>query len=198
MAAFGELTQTFEEVDMELYPFFYEHENRLFMVGGHELALDHPDLERELRFVDGEGIEKDAITKYPVLIGIWGNPLTTPKLYRWLRDDVTEKDFVQTSQVMKQVFEEVGGQKLEGKHHNEMHPFGFSAGLLREGHINLSVLGSCACLGTNPDGHMVDWQEWDSGFSELEFHNIDSKTQFVSILAGLGHIALKCMEDGEN
>lgn len=125
-----------------------------------------------------------------------GHPLTTPKLYRWLQTAEND-DFIRTAHVMKDVFEEVSGEKLKGKHHDEMHPFGFSVGLQREGHLNLSVLGSCACLGTNPDGHIVDWNEWDSGFTELAFHNIDSKTQFISIMAGLGHVALRCTEDSD-
>lgn len=181
---------------MNLLPFYYEHANKSFVVGGNELPLDDPELMRELRYSDGESIGREDIMKHPVLLGVWGNPLTTPKLYRWLQVAEPE-EFTQTAHVMKEVFEEVSGEKLKGKHHNEMHPLGFSAGLIREGHINLSVIGSCACLGTNPDGHIVDWNEWDSGFTELAFHNIDSKTQFISIMAGLGHVALRCTEDSD-
>lgn len=195
MNEFGGLTPTLEQVDMELHPLFYEHGSRLFVVGGQELALDDPDLERQLHFTEGGGVDKREITKYPVLLGVWGNPLTTPKFYTWLAESGRAADFTGTSKVMKEVFEEVHGQELKGRHHDEMHPLGFSAGLLREGHINLTVLGSCACLGTNPDGHIVDWNEWDSGFTELAFHNIDSKPQMVSIMAGLGHLALRCAED---
>lgn len=197
MAEFGQLTDTLKEVDLNLQPFYYEHEKQTFVIGGNELALDDSDLLGELRYSDGLAVDRDEITKHPVLLGVWGNPLTTPKLYRWLQA-VEQQDFIRTANVMKEVFEEVGGEKLKGKHHDEMHPFGFSAGLQREGHINLTVLGSCACLGTNPDGHIVDWQEWDSGFTELALHNIDSKTQLVSIMAGLGHIALRCSESTDS
>lgn len=46
---------------MELYPFYYEHENRSFALGDNELSLDDPDLERELRFTEGLSVDREDI-----------------------------------------------------------------------------------------------------------------------------------------
>lgn len=196
MNKFGELTPTLQEVDVKLRSLYYEHDERLFVVGGIECEVADEDLETQFQFGEGEPVQKENINNHPVLLGVWGNPITTPKFYEWLKNnDALMTDFQQTAQVMKEVFEDVSQEKLSGKHQDRMHPLGFSAGLQREGHVNLSVLGNCACLGTNPDGHLVDWHEWDSGYTELSLHNIDTKPQYVSIMAGLGHLALRCGED---
>lgn len=195
MNKFGELTTTLEQVDVQLRTLYYEHEERLFVVGGRECNVSDEDVDKELKFANGEPVTKEQINTHPVLLGTWGNPITTPKFYSWLRAGDKSANFQQTARVMKEVFEDVSQEKLDGKRHDEMHPLGFSASLQREGHINLSVLGNCACLGTDPDGHLVDWNEWDSGYTELALHNIDTKPQYVSIMAGLGHLALRCGEE---
>ena len=195
MSTYGEVPEMLRLTDVEVRSFFYEHEDKVFVVGGKEISISDSSAARELIFPKGEPIDKDQISNFPVLLAPLGGPIATPKLYTWLQKPDTAREFGGTSTVMKEVFEEVHGEKLSGRHHDTMHPMGFSAGLMREGHINLSVLGSCACLGTNPDGHLVDWHEWDSGYVELSTHNIDTDTQLISIMAGLGHLALRCGED---
>lgn len=195
MSAFGEIPPMLRETEIDFRAFYYEHDERLFVVGGKEISVGDERLQHELRFPDGEPVPKEQINSHPVLLGLWAEPLATPKFYTWLDSQSDDSSFVETTHIMKEVFEEVSGEPLQGRHHNKMHPFGFSAGLLRKGHLNLSVIGNCACLGSNPDGHTVDWEDWDSGFVEMTLHNIDTRPQHVSIMAGLGHLALRCSDD---
>lgn len=195
MSEFGELPPVLRETEETYFrAFYYEHGIRTFVIGNQEVQATDEAVVNEFRFPKGEPVSKEQIACNPVLLGLWGDTLATPKFYTWLNDQ-PKATFTETSHVMKQVFEDVSGDVLEADHHDTMHPFGFSAGLLRKGHINLSVLGNCACLGSNPQGHTVDSDEWYTGYVEMTIHNVDSRPQYVSIMAGLGHLALRCSDD---
>lgn len=195
MSVFGELPPVLREIEESYFrTLYYEHDIRTFVIGNREIQATDDSVVQEFRFPKGEPVPKELISSHPALLGLWGDTLATPKFYTWLNDQPKDV-FTETSRVMKQVFEDVLGDALDGGHHDKMHPFGFSASLLRKGHLNLSVLGNCACLGSNPNGHTVDSDEWDTGYVEMTTHNIDTKPQYVSIMAGLGHLALRCGDD---
>lgn len=195
MPVFGELPSFLRETEENyLRAFYYEHDIRTFVIGSREAQVTDDTVVHEFSFPKSEPVPKEQIASYPVLLGLWGGTLATPKFYSWLNEQPKDV-FTETSLVMKQVFEDVLGDVLDGDHHDTMHPFGFSAGLLRKGHLTLSVLGNCACLGSNPNGHIVDSDEWDTGYVEMTTHNIDTKPQHVSIMAGLGYLALRCGDD---
>lgn len=197
MHTFGDTPEMLKQPNWDLYPLFYDHETRLFVVGGEELPLDTPALHHRLLFPEGAELDEIAIERYPVLLSQLGRPLTTPRMFTWLKESGEGEVFQRTSDVMREAYSEVESIELTGGHHKKMSPFGFSVELIRTGHATLSVLGNCACLGTDPDGHLVDWHEWETGYAELTFHNIDTPAQFVGLFAGLGHLALECASANE-
>lgn len=196
MTRFGELPEMLKpEYEVSLYEFQYFHEDRAFVIGNKSCGISESEVQNELNFPSGEPVKQESIATTPVGLDGWGHPVTSPRFYTWLMNVDRPSMFQETSDVMRKAYEELGNISLQKKHNKEMHPMGFSAGLLREGHINLSVLGNCACLGTNPDGHIVDYDEWDTGFAEMTLHNIDTSVQHISIMAGLGHMAVRCVQE---
>jgi hypothetical protein len=198
MPKFGELPYAIQHSEPELVQLTYDHEQEAFFTGSIEHALDSSELLDALLWPSGSVVPTENIADLPVLLDVFAHPITTPKLFTWLKEKGGPKLFQETSDVMRDVFSKLQDIQLEKRHHKKMSPFGFSCEFIREGHVTLSVLGNCACLGTNPDGHTIDWYDWESGFAELEFHNIDMPEQRISLLAGLGHLATRCLVDSTN
>lgn len=192
MAEFGDLPEIMTVAEFGLRELIYDQKRKMFSIGGEDHDVVSHDLYRNLLFPTGSQPPDEELPRKAVLLNDFGNPITTPRFFRWLTTGNRVGIFHETSDVMRDVFEKLQGEKLKGKLHERMDPFGFSCSFIREGHMTLSVLGNCACLGTNPDGHFVDWREWETGFAEYEFHNIDMPHQRISLLAGLGHLALIC------
>lgn len=179
-----------EEPGLELYPLYYHREDKSFSIADREIPVSSESY-KETLFPSGNAVESYEIPDHPVHLGIFGNPITTPRFYDWLIANSTADNLLETKFVMQEVFEELRGAKLEGKPSaaSLTSPFGFEAYFLRPGHLLLQVIGNCACLGTNPDGYIVDYHEWDSRYAEYTFHNIDTESQRISLLSGLGHLS---------
>jgi len=154
MSRFGQFPEVFEHVAPEFRPFTYDFEQRTFTIAGETLELANLDLYKNLLLPVGAPISANELLEVPVALDIFGHPVTTPELFSWLTKPETSEHFQQTADVMRDAFSELG-DILKERHHKEMNAMGFSCYLLREGHISLSVLGNCACLGTNPDGHLI-------------------------------------------
>lgn len=183
------LPELFIGGDITMHPLHYNLDERTFVIGGKTIPLDSSDLVRETYDPSGEEVAGEALLATAVGIGIWGNPLTTPKFYDWLQEGCTQNDLENARVAMHGVFEVRRGMKVKRELGTNDSLWGFSAGFLRPGHLNLSTIGNCACLGVKVDGHIVDSDEWDTGFAEYEFHNTDYDFQRISLMAGLGHLA---------
>lgn len=193
MAEFGDLPELFKHYDdIELYSFSYDHANLQFNIAGQNIGVVSPDLARELFYPSGETQPVSRLGHEPVWLHI-GSPLATPIFNSWLREHFDSSQSADTHRVMLEVFEEVHGMKVGAINNKPDRLFGFSAAQTRPGHLELSVLGNCACLGVCVDGHVVDYHEWDTGYAQYEFHNIDFDAQRVSLLAGIGHLANKAI-----
>lgn len=176
MSRFGQLPESFEYADPEFRAFTYDCGQRNFSIGGDTLALDSSDLEYALLFPSGKPITATELLNFPAGL-YFGHPITTPKLFSWLSRPDASAHFQQTADVMRDAFSELDKIKLTTRQHKAMNLMGFSCSLIREGHVTLTVLGNCACLGTDPCGDLVDEHDWDTGFVELAFHNADTPTQ---------------------
>lgn len=190
-AVYGMPPQMLREFGTEIYPYTYDHASTTFVIGAKEIRLSDGRLINELQSPSGEPVSLEEMPRHPVHIGLFGHPLTTPMLYSWLQTSCSEKALTATKRVIQEVSEDImSSQMSEGvQFEGGKGPYGISAGFLRPGHLRLQTIGSCACLGVSIDGYMVDYEEWDTGYAEYEFHNIDRDEQRISLLAGLGHIA---------
>ena len=190
MTKFGEVPEILTSTAVDLRELTFDQNRAVFTIGSVKHELLSADIYHNLLFPAGTPIAANDIISVPVVLNDFGGPITTPKLFTWLAQENMSGVFQETADIMREVYGLVQGEKLKGKLHKKMDPYGFSCGLIRNGHVTLSVLGSCACLGTNPYGNFVDGNEWETGFVEYEFHNIDAPVQRISLLAGIGHLAL--------
>ena len=185
------LPEMFEEIDLDLHPMSFDVNVQAFTIGGNVIPLDSPNLVLETYSPSGVEAFKNEIINEPVHLGVFGNPLTTPKFSIWLQQNCTKDDLESARRAMMTVFEILQDFRLGKIQDNPDSIFGFGIGFLRPGHLRLNTIGNCACLGVSVDGHTVSSDEWDTGFAEYEFHNIDMPAQRISLLAGLGHLALR-------
>lgn len=174
-----------------MFPLHYERDDRAFSIGGVAVPLSSVNLVRESYAPSGASAPYDQIPKFPLHLDLFGNPFATPKFYNWLQRSCGKSEFKGAREVMLDVFERLIGDEIVPALDLDKDDrlFSFSAGFLRPGHLNLSTIGNCACLGVKVDGHIIDYEEWDTGFAEYEFHNIDFEEQRISLLAGIGHLA---------
>jgi hypothetical protein len=185
------LLEIFEDSEFGMHPMSYDVDARAFTIGGKVVPLTSPDLVLETHSPSGIEVVHNEIMEVPVHVGLFGNPFATPKFYRWLQESCRKDDLESARRVMMTVFEEVHGVQLGKIQDSPDNLFGFGVGFLRPGHLTLNTIGNCACLGVSVDGHIVSYREWDTGFAEYEFHNIDMPAQRISLLAGMGHLALR-------
>lgn len=175
---------------LETARFAYDRDAASFLVNDQPLALD-------------------AIAASPVLLGDTVNEsltqvspaelsslnltdfslLSTPRFFDWLMTADGMRAVRGVPEVIHQVFNAVHDVKTPYRGRDSLH--GFGAAYLREGHVIVNTIGSCACLGVKVDGHIVNYNEWESKYAEYEFHNLEKSfpAQTISLLAGLGHLA---------
>jgi hypothetical protein len=177
--------------DLGMYTLLFDRDTSSFSIGGRDISIDSPELFSETLFPTGTSISFEELLDSPAYIGIRGNPIATPKFFNWLQEYCNKEDLEQTRQTIINVYEELRGISLDKVLDTHEVLYGFSANLLRPGHLNLTTLGSYACLEVSVYGVFIDNHEWDTGFAEYEFHNIDMPAQRISLLAGMGHLALR-------
>lgn len=192
MPNFGDLPEDFEHfTDEELgyLDFSYDHSLGQFYIGGKNFSLSDSDIEDRLLFPEGEIVPKEKLKSHPVILDNFGHPATTPKLFSWITSIDEKPVFAEASAVMKDVYIRISGERLSDEDIASRIHYDFGVGFIREGHMTLRVIGNCACLGTNPEGNFISGDDWDTGYTELELHNVDSAEQHISLFAGLGHLA---------
>lgn len=194
MPVFGEMPELIADGTIELSRFSYNHERREFTNGASQYPLLGEDTYKGLLFIDCATVPVEEIPSVPVLTNIFGNQVTTPKFYTWLRDMDDESILDETAVVIHEAFSELRGVNLGATERGVSH-MSADVNFLREGHLFLQTVGNCACLGVSVDSHVVDYNEWGSGYAAYEFHNIDFPAQHISLLAGLGHLAALCEAD---
>jgi hypothetical protein len=198
MARFGEQPELFSYPDITLKPFYYVHDHRQFSIGGFGYPVSDSDTYHQLLDSESVGVPATDVAEHPVALDIWAHPITTPRFYAWLRDHNMADYFAETKQVIADVFNETSETVTKVKPNKKSFShIEIACGLMREGHVILQTIGNCACLGPKVDGNTVDQDEWATGYAEYETHNVDSSAQYISLMAGLGHLATRCLNAAE-
>lgn len=173
---------------LEAIRFAYDAEAKAFLVNEQPITLssvsENPGLFAEAVL---DGIQTVQVTDLGSMNFTEMTMLSTPRFFDWLMTSEGRQAVRDVPEVTHQAFNLEHDRKLEFRGKDLLH--GFGAAYLREGHVTLSTVGSCACLGVVVDGHMVNYSEWGNKYAEYEFHNIDFPAQKISLLAGLGHLA---------
>jgi len=191
MAEFGEMPELIADGTIELTKLSYDHTASMFTIGDMQLALRDENIYDALVFGRGADTMPNDVPGIPVFIGTFGSPVTTPKFYSWLTGIETKKVFDETATVIRDTFSAVHNVTINSSDRGGS-VFGADVYFLRPGHLSLQTIGNCACLGVSVGSMIVDYEEWDRGYAAYEFHNIDWPAQYISLMAGLGHLAALC------
>ncbi len=172
--------------------FSYCPDSAEFSVGGeqfgvNELEVGFGNLARE---TETDCIEIDRLIKQTPLVHGLSRPIMLPKMHEWLNEN-------RDSQTLQAEVTEVIGDVFEKLHPDRVIQKGQDRGFIgfnmffasRElPHPTLQTLGNCACMGvteSNPLGNKV----WVDEVASFTFHNVDTREQHISLLAGLGYLA---------
>lgn len=177
-----------DEGDLEVARFAYDAASDGFLVNDQPfpLAVVRDNFERFEKSILSN-LQAAQITDLSSLNLTFFNMFATPKFFDWLTTSDGKQAVSEVPEVTHRVFNLVYEKQVRIRGKDLLH--GFGSAFLREGHVTLSTIGSCACLGVAVDGHLVSYREWGSKYAEYEFHNIDFPAQKISLLAGLGHLA---------
>jgi len=192
MPRFGELPEflaAVESDELEFRHLYYDHPNYTFKIGGVENLIEGEASKDVLIFPSGHAVDKHGLSKHPVVLGVLGNPIATPMFFEWVSNCDHEVIFPEVKSVIREVYARVLDIEIPEYDRESSAHINFNVGFEREGHVHLQTFGNCACLGTDPDGIMVDYRDWDTGYAEYTLHNIDRPAQYISLFAGLGHFA---------
>lgn len=175
--------------------FSYDHAFREFTLGERTLdiysAVENP---RMLGLFNEDAIAKEE----PMLTFAHMNPLSMPGMYRWINEKFTPEVSQQTTEVMMDVYSALSPnvpsdeiRRMVGRG-----SMGFTADKYpNHGHLNLTVMGLCACLGVDQMSTLTSSQDWVAGYASYRGHNLDWPKQKVSIYAGLAHVAFLAEQD---
>jgi hypothetical protein len=131
----------------------------------------------------------NQITQAAVCLNPHAKPVGTPRFHEWLREiSDDEAVYLGTIKVMRVVFS-ILRPDIEIPDAPEAGSFGFSMSINEYNHSHLYTAGFCACLGQDPHSHLVNARDWQEGYCEYGWHNIDDNSQAWSLLAGMGHLA---------
>ena len=201
MPSFGEMPEVLRYLDGEGFgaqSFYYDHSGRQFLVGGTSFQVTGPETMQELLFPGGVQLTLDEVPKHPVVINNTAHPIATPRMFTWLTSTDIETAFEDTKTVMREVFADIQNIEIDATNQEGLSVWNFGAHFIREGHVRLQVIGDCACLGTIPDGGIVDSDDWETGYVEYGLHNIDMPAQYISLFAGLGHLASLALQQQDS
>lgn len=122
--------------------------------------------------------------------------VTGPVFHDFIETDKAGEVIKETPQVMLAVFNTVSTFKANKSHIGGFS--GFDVQRFREGQVNLSVFGDCACFAPDLYGPIVRPHEWEMKFAEYTEHDIGFPAQIISLYAGIGYIAGKAIEYSNN
>lgn len=191
----------FQRVARRSESLIYDHNTRSLKVGDKCLVLDRPDMATEQNLFElspeyiGWEETEQAIARAKkldgsmVLLSATIEPITTPEFNDWLFYDDRSKEMAETTEVIAEVFDKLYGNLPEFVKEARGGFMSFSALRIDSG-LGLTTFGNCACLGPNPSGYYFRHEELAEGWREYAWHNNDTATQTLSLLAGMGHIAL--------
>ncbi len=133
-----------------------------------------------------DGIDIDEMSQHAALITIMGDAIVGPGLHEWV--EANPKALAVTYKVMYEAHVAFLDDPSQSPTEHTTSYIGFASGLRKYGGIGLQVLGSCACMGPNPQSDYFD-EQFENGFAEYDLHNADKQVQRTSLYAGLGHLA---------
>lgn len=129
----------------------------------------------------------------PMLIQFDEELFSTPVLRNWLKGQgrLTSRDIQDgVIEAMTEAYVLSGGKKSATKFKgNSYRDFGFG---ISEYFPEFRVFGDCACLAPNPDGYIFNHMDWEDGYAQYGFHNVDKPFELVALLAGAGALASMC------
>lgn len=172
--------------------FVYDHNEQRFVIGARELGIREA---KENTRLLGAFSEDVVSSQEPALTFAHWNPLGMPSMYDWINDNFTRQVSRETVDVMRDVYSvlrpDIPKDILSDNGH-----MGFSAQQPERGrgHVILTVLGICACMGVSATG-LTGERYWPSKYASYDMHNMDTPEQRVAINAGLAHIALRTEQD---
>lgn len=131
----------------------------------------------------------NQVEQAAVCLNPHSKPIGTPRFHEWLEIISSDETVYRgTIEVMRSVFA-ILRPDIEIPEIENSGSFGFGMSINEHNHVHLFTAGFCACLGQNPDGHWVGYRDWEEGYCEYDWHNIDDHSQAWSLLAGMGHLA---------
>lgn len=189
-----ELPRVLSPERSDTFPFFYNANSSKFNINGQSFGINDEDLALNLAFSSVPNIANVDIPKFPAVI-YWCGILTTPKFYNWIEENFTEQLKKDVCNVIAEVVAALTDSNMKQNVRKADALFGFSLSKIRQGQVILTTIGHCACLCPKVEGHIVDYNEWGTKFTEYEFHNaLDFPAQTISLLAGIGHLAMLCAD----
>jgi hypothetical protein len=187
---FGEIPPMLEEMDLELRTLAYEPDARQFIIG--DVVAGLGDLGKLSDLIDVDNLPEATKPdfSYPVLLSLFGSPVTAPAFFTWV-SSVNQGVLDDAADVIGDAFGHMMQQNIRKTSGSQplLTPYHPLVGLSRQGHARLQTVGNCAGMSVIIHGTIVDIEEWGSGFAEYEFSNIDHLAQRISLLAGLGYMA---------
>lgn len=143
--------------------------------------------------------DSNQIAEADVCMNVFAKLIGTPNFHGWLgavMSDTQRSEEVKNStlDVMKSVLVTLEPE-YDTPELKKPGLFSFNMDITSYNHANLSTYGNCACLHPHPDGLWVDYQDWEEGFCEYDWHNIDFDAQAWSLIAGIGHLAHLAAQD---
>ena len=167
----------------EARAFAYDPDKKLFLLGGTITRLADFDLDT------ATSLEPDSIVDYKKLVdeghlvmSIMQHPVQLPRMTKWLQglDEAEGRKIARTAQSAM-----LDASKLI--HKKKPDAEAVRVGFPRPGHVELTT-GLGRDLGVWMNGAFRE-EDWQIGFAEYDFHNVDSPQQATVLLAGLGVLA---------
>lgn len=182
-----------ESGELDMYNFSYDTATKEFSVAGARVTLADAKNNMGSPFLGARDITPTPSTELQSIVLSQFNPISRPCFNDWVSSPSAVESLYYVPEVMRTAYADLEGITLNSDKNTDS-LWGFSVSFLRAeyGHIRLSTVGNCACMGVAANGYLVSYQDWQTKYAEYEFHNIDFATQKISLLAGLGFLANEC------
>jgi hypothetical protein len=174
---------------LSLAALHYSADENVLTVGNKTLPLESAWLEDQSPWNLVEFDGTNQLENSTVCLNPHSKPIGAPRFHEWLgRMSSKESVYLGTIKVMRSVFATLRPD-IEIPETSNPGSFGFGMSINERNHVHLLTGGFCACLGENAQGHWVNDRDWQEGYCEYGWHNIDDHSQAWSLLAGMGHLA---------